>query len=317
MADQPQESASMEDAEKQLTEALPHKAESPEPSFPLPHEIAFVIIICSTQLLTQASLGNTITPLYVIGKSFGTTSPGQLSWFVAAYSLTVGTFILIAGRLGDILGHKMLLITGFLWSGLWSLIAGLTVYSNSQIFYVFCRALQGMGPAVLLPNAVAILGRTYPQGRRKEMVFSLFGATAPWGFVVGSGFASTLAEHAWWPWSYWCLAIACCLFGAAAFFVIPSEHEEVVRDKSFDYLGSITGVAGLTLFNVSWNQAPIVGWSTPYVYILLILSFCFLSAFFLIERKVRMPLVPFTALSPKVAFVLGCVGLGWSSFGVW
>ena len=236
---------------------------------------------------------------------------------MAAYSLTVGTFILIAGRLGDIHGHKLLLILGYLWYGLWSLVVGLTVYSHSQIFYDICRALQGIGPAVLLPNAVAILGRTYPQGMRKNMLFSLFGATAPWGFIVGSGFASTLAERAWWPWGYWCLAITCCVCAATAFFVVPSQDQDNTVDKSFDYIGSIAGVAGLVLLNVSWNQAPIVGWSTPYVYILLILGFCFLIAFFLIERKVTTPLIPFEVFSSKVAFVLGCIALGWSSFGIW
>ena len=206
---------------------------------------------------------------------------------------------------------------GYFWYGLWSLVAGLTVYSHSQIFFDLCRALQGIGPAMMLPNAVATMGRTYPQGRRKEMVFSLFGATAPWGFVVGSGFASTLADRAWWPWGYWCLAIACFLGGVAALFVVPQQHQENAVDKSFDYAGSITGVAGLVLLNVSWNQAPVVGWSTPYVYILLILGFCFLLAFSFIERKVSTPLIPFEAFSPKVAFVLGCVALGWSSFGIW
>ena len=69
-----------DDAEKQTAEAAPHKGHSPEPPLPLAREIPFVIVLCATQLLTQASLGNTITPLYIISKSFGTTDPGQLSW---------------------------------------------------------------------------------------------------------------------------------------------------------------------------------------------------------------------------------------------
>ena len=68
---------------------------------PLVREVPFIIIICSTNILAQAGLGMTVVPLDIIGKSFGTLSPGQLSWFVAAFSLTVGTFILVAGRLGD------------------------------------------------------------------------------------------------------------------------------------------------------------------------------------------------------------------------
>ena len=66
-----------------------------------PREVVFIIVICSTNILTQAGLGMTVVPLDVIGKTFGHLNPGQLSWFVAAYSLTVGTFILVAGRLGD------------------------------------------------------------------------------------------------------------------------------------------------------------------------------------------------------------------------
>lgn len=78
------------------------------------HEVAFVILLCSAQLMTQAGLGNTLAPLHIIGSSFGDPGPGQLSWYIAAYSLTVGTFILIAGRLGDIFGHKPLFILGYL-----------------------------------------------------------------------------------------------------------------------------------------------------------------------------------------------------------
>ena len=243
----------MEDAKNDSAGHLQLKDDIPGLPFSFLQEIAFVILLCSSQLLTQASLGNTLTPLHIIGNSFGTSSPGQLSWYIAAFSLTVGTFILIAGRLGDIFGHKTLFIVGFLWYGLWSLIAGLSVYTHSQIFFDVCRALQGIGPATLLPNAVAILGRTYPQGRRKEMIFSLFGATAPWGFIVGAGFSSILAELAWWPWAYWCLAIACCCGAGLTYFIIPPKDEDEVTDVSFDYLGSITGVSGLVVMNVAWN----------------------------------------------------------------
>ena len=105
-----------------------------------------------------------------------------------------------------------------------------------------------------------------------------------------------------------------------AYFVVPSSPQDdgsENSDKSFDYFGSITGVAGLILFNVAWNQGPTVGWSTPYVYILLIVGILLLAAFFAIERKVATPLIPFKAFSGRTGFVLGCVALGWSSFGIW
>ena len=83
--------------------------------------------------MTQAALGQVIAPLHIIGESFGTKNEGQLSWFAAGYSLTVGTFILIAGRIGDMYGYKRAFTLGFVWFGLWSLLAGFSVYSGREI----------------------------------------------------------------------------------------------------------------------------------------------------------------------------------------
>jgi MFS family permease len=113
------------------------------------HEIAFFAILCMSQFMTQAGLGQAITPLHIIGSSFGTQNPGELSWFPAAYSLTVGTFILMAGRLGDLYGHKLFIVAGFLWFALWSLLAGFSGYFT-RILFDCCRAFQGIGLVFLL-----------------------------------------------------------------------------------------------------------------------------------------------------------------------
>jgi len=102
-------------------------------------EFMFVSVVCMAQFMTQSGLGQSLSILHVIGNSFGMTNPGELSWIVAAYSLTVGTFILIAGRLGDLFGWKRMLTIGFAWFSLWSLVAGLSVYSNHVLFN-FARA---------------------------------------------------------------------------------------------------------------------------------------------------------------------------------
>lgn len=292
-----------------------HKPPPGPSEWSIVYEVAFVGIICAAQLLTQAGLGQAVFPLPIIGESFGKQNTTQLSWYVAAYALTVGTFILIAGRLGDVFGHKQMLVIGFGWFGLWSLVAGLSVYSHSAIFFNVCRACQGIGPAILLPNALAVLGRTYPPGRRKEMVFSLFGAFAASGSILGGVFSSLFAQKVWWPWAYWCMAIVCCLTAMGAFFIIPTLPNH--GKKSFDVLGSVLGVAGLVLLNVAWNQAPTVGWKTPYVIVLLVLGVLLIVSFCFAERKASEPLVPFRSLSAKAGFVLGCVALGWSSFGIW
>lgn len=75
-------------------------------------------------------------------------------------------------------------IIGMGWYALWTLICGLAVYST-QILFIFARVFQGMGPAVTLPNAIAILGQSYAPGPRKNMAFAFFGGSAPFGAIAG------------------------------------------------------------------------------------------------------------------------------------
>ncbi|KAK6063435.1 Drug resistance protein [Seiridium cupressi] len=128
------------------------------------NEIVLISTLCTPQLMTQAGLALSIAPARIISSSFDSSSIGQLSWYAASYSLTVGTFILPAGRLGDVFGHRKVVIVGFLWSGLWSLIAGFSVWTGEQIFFDCCRAMQGIGSALLLPNSIAIMGRLVTNG---------------------------------------------------------------------------------------------------------------------------------------------------------
>ncbi|KAE8154901.1 MFS general substrate transporter [Aspergillus avenaceus] len=283
-------------------------------------ESIFIAVICMAQFMTQAGLAISIAPVFIIGKSFNTTNAGQLSWFAAAYSLTVGTFILVCGRLGDVFGHRLLFIIGFAWFGLWSLLAGFSVWSN-QIFFDCCRAFQGLGPAMLLPNAIAILGRAYPPGLRKQMVFSLFGATAPNGFIVGGVFASIFAQWVWWPWAYWVMGMVCFVLAFLGLLVIPYTPRPRFRKVlslwvRLDALGATVGISALILINFAWNQAALVGWPVPYTYVLLIVGFLLFGAFIWIERGAECPLLPTSVLTGDLAWVLGCIAAGWSSFGI-
>lgn len=70
------------------------------------------------QFMAQAGFSMSLPPVHIIGRSFGTSNPAELSWFAAAYSLTVGTFVLVAGGLGDVYGHGHLFVLGFSWFSL-------------------------------------------------------------------------------------------------------------------------------------------------------------------------------------------------------
>ena len=287
------------------------------------HEAAFIFLILCAQLMTTGGIGIGIATLHVVGDHYNVENPGKRSWYVAAFSLTVGTFILIAGRLGDMYGHKRIFVAAFAWYGLWSIMCGAAYYSN-DIFFSIARAIQGLGPAFLAPNALAIVGKTYPDGMKKNLIFAFFGACAPAGYVIHAAFASLLAMRLTWAWAFWIMGIACFMLAAEGFLIIPGDEQKISGEKeqgrekqSFDYLGSITGVCGLVLLNFAWNQGPVVGWGTPYVYVLLIISILSLAAFVVVEGRVAQPLLPVKVLTAPVLFILSATAVGWASFGIW
>jgi MFS family permease len=311
-------------------------------------DMALIATICAAHFLTQAGLAQSIAPIPYIARSF--TSQNHVpspSWYSAAYSLTVGTFILPSGRLGDIYGLKRLFIIGWLWFALSSLSAGFnprileTVDQQSsgrgESFFCVCRALQGIGPALLMPNGLGILGRTY-EGNKKNMAFALFGASAPVGFVVGSVMSSLLSEKAHWTWAYWAQAIACMVMAVISLIIIPSipamvattsqanatieegSSEEEPVWKRLDVPGAILGVTALILINIALNQATLVSWSTPYTYFILIIGLILLSVFFFVEFTPSLaphPLIPLSMLSVDTCLVLACIACGWATFGIW
>lgn len=97
-------------------------------------EILLIITLSTTQAVQEACLGIVIASLKPIAESFGVQGDSaQQSWFAAAYALTVGTFVLPAGRLGDVYGHKNLVLIGWLWFSVWSVVTGLSVYISFSL----------------------------------------------------------------------------------------------------------------------------------------------------------------------------------------
>ncbi|KAL1296532.1 hypothetical protein AAFC00_000040 [Neodothiora populina] len=287
------------------------------------HEVLFIGVAVMAQFMCLAGLGQAISPAGYIASGLGVTNPGQMAWFSAAYSLTTGTFILIAGRMGDILGHKRMLIFGYLFLGIWSGFAGFSAYVGRQIFFDVCRAMQGIGSAMLAPNALALLGRAYRPGLKKNLTFALFGAMAPWGFVIGALCGAVFAQLAWWPWTFWSFGIASFALSAFALLAVPKQLGKDAQfagghqRPDFDWAGSVTGVVGLVLVNIAWNNGPLYGWGTPHVYFILIIGFLALATFLWIEGRAVSPLLPVSAFNGTVTYTMALIGIGWGSFGIW
>ncbi|OBA21068.1 major facilitator superfamily MFS-1 [Metschnikowia bicuspidata var. bicuspidata NRRL YB-4993] len=291
-------------------------------------EVCFQFTICMAQFLAQGSIAMSLSTMNIISDSFSELQGKQIPssqtvWFMGSFALTLGTFILISGRLGDLFGLRRMLLFGWFWAALWCVVTGLSYYSKSTIFFITCRAFQGVGFAFILPCAMGILGTVYPPGKRKNLAFAFVGASAPVGATIGVLMAGVVAQLVWWCWAFWLLGIACALLGVLSMIVIPGpfkHHDYTLRQafEKFDLLGSAVGICGLILFNFVWNQGPVVGWGSPYIIVLLIVSVALIVGFFYLElRVVQHPLLPREIFTLRIGLVLLCMSLGWGSFGIW
>lgn len=162
-------------------------------------------------------------------------------------SITVGAFVLVTGRLGDIYGIKALWLIGWIWLSLFSLLCGFCDFFDSDVVFDIFRALGGIGPAMLMPNASALLASAFKPGFKKNLAFAIFGAVAPGGYVAGLAWGGIFTQLLGdWRWTYWSMSILCLGSGALAHVVIPNALN-IAHGGSFDYLGSAVGVSGLVL----------------------------------------------------------------------
>ncbi|WWC59375.1 uncharacterized protein I303_101927 [Kwoniella dejecticola CBS 10117] len=281
-------------------------------------QVLFVTITCATQLLAQGQFGMVLIPLNDLGPWLGTDDAGQMSWMAASYGLTLGIFVVVSGRLGDMFGPKLVWSIGCIFGIASNVGSG---FCKSPIPFDICRAIAGLGSALSLPNALAILGRTYPPGKIRNIVFAILGALAPAGFIVGGAVASIFTVLVDPRWVWWFTAIFIFVFLISGIFILPSDgqipsSEIRLRIRSFDYIGTALLMLALGLFNFVWNQAPLVGWEQPYVYVLLIVSILGFVAFFFYERRLgKDALIPLEVLGRQSLLVYLTLWLGWMSFG--
>ncbi|KAH9843407.1 putative MFS-type transporter, partial [Teratosphaeria destructans] len=263
--------------------------ERPEKLKSLWHEIGFVFSIAMSQVLTEYAVSGFIVLLPVVTEELNIPAlprPGR----------------------PDIYGGFPVYIGGCVWYAAWSLVAG---FAQNELMLDFCRALQGLGPAAYLPASLTLLGSMYRPGPRKNIVFSIYGAMAAFGFFVVIFFAGIAGSYAGWRWYFYIGAILTCVTAFIAYFTIPQDYQEHKENGvKMDWWGSLTTAAGLILvvFAITDASHALRGWSTPYIYVTLIIGICMLAAAFYVEGWIaEQPLLPFQVFQIKYVrpFILG------------
>ncbi|KAL2816734.1 MFS general substrate transporter [Aspergillus granulosus] len=240
--------------------------------------------------------------------------PGKANWAAASYPLTQGTFVLISGRLGAVYGHRHVLIAGAIWFIIFTLVNG---FCKTFVAFNSVRALSGIGGALIMPNAVALISTAIPPGRLRNVTLGFFGASAPIGSYLGAIWAGIFVQYASWEWIFFSLAIVGTIIFAALALLLPRDYP-VDKNGKIDWIGAFLGTAGLIVFNVAWNQAPASGWEKPFESVLLAISLILLILFGVWEHKfAKTPIMPLGIwTAPSFVAVIFVVLLSFMSNGI-
>jgi MFS family permease len=197
-------------------------------------------------------------------------------------------------------GAYAVFTSGLIWLCVWSLIGG---FSQNYLMLTFCRALQGFGPAAFLPSGIMLLGSIYRPGPRKNLVFCLYGTFSPIGFFSGIFIGGLSGDHIRWSWYFWIAATVLAVVSLVALVNVPSDRlDQRSEQVKMDWLGAVTIVPGLLLvvFAITDSSHAPSGWSTPYIYITLLVGLIFLCGAFYVEGWISdKPLLPFDLFKIK------------------
>ena len=217
-------------------------------------------------------------------------SQDNLAWVVNAYTLTFGGFLLLGGRLADLLGRRKLFMIGLVVFSIASLLGGL---AQSDVWLIAARALQGLGAALVSPAALSIVTNTFAEGAERNRALGIWGAVAGSGGAAGVLLGGMLTEYLGWEW----VLFVNVPIGVAAALLAPrllAESHDEAAERSFDLGGAVTVTAGLSLLVYTLVDANNAGWGSTKTIVLGALSLVLLAAFVVIERRHRQPLVPFS-----------------------
>ena len=151
-------------------------------------------LICAAQFVLQLDFSIVNVALPSIQAELHVTA-ASLQWIITGYALTYGSLLLTGGRIGDLAGHRRMLLAGLLLFGLTSLAAGL---ATSFVVLIVARFAQGASAALVAPSALAVLTGMYHEGPARTRALSIFQAATAGGATAGIVLGGLLTSYIGW-----------------------------------------------------------------------------------------------------------------------
>lgn len=215
-------------------------------------------------------------------------SPANLAWVVNAYILTFGGFLLLAGRLGDLIGRKTMFLFGIALFTLASLACGL---ATNQLILIVARAIQGIGGATIASIALAMIYSLFSQPSDQRKAMSIFSFVSAAGGSIGLITGGVLTQLLNWHWIFLVnLPIGIFIF-IAGFSLLDGQKALGIK-KGVDVLGAVLITAASMILVYTIIQSNETGLQSMQTLGLSLAALVLIGSFIFTESRIHNPLVP-------------------------
>lgn len=237
-------------------------------------------LLALAQLVFSLDLNIMFVALPRIGAALGFSSQTE-QWVVSAYVVLAAGFMLLGGRISDVLGRRRAFVAALVVYALSSLAGGL---APDQAVVIVARAAQGIGGALLLPATLGLLTTLFEEGPQRNRALAVWSGAGASGLSIGALLGGILTQALGWPAVFFVNVPLAGLAALAALRVIPADGPRASR-RRFDVAGALTVTAGATLTVFVLVQGPGAGWGSPLIIAAAALAVAFLAAFGFAEAR--------------------------------
>jgi EmrB/QacA subfamily drug resistance transporter len=261
-----------------------------------------LIVLCVGQMMIVIDQNIVNVALPTLQHSLG-FSEANLVWVVNAYVIPFGGLLLLAGRLGDMIGRRTIFLVGIALFSMASLLCG---FATTEAMLIVLRFIQGIGGAAASACILGMVATMFAVPRQRAQAIGVYSFASAGGGALGPLLGGVLTGLVSWTWIFWINVP----IGATVIFlalrVVPKGTERG-SIRGVDFLGALLVTAGLMLTVFTISNGGSVGWGSAQTLALAVVSILLLAGFFVREATTREPLLPLSMFRSRTLSVANVV----------
>jgi EmrB/QacA subfamily drug resistance transporter len=257
------------------------------PSKPVDNRWIALVVLCVGMLMIilDTTIVNVALPSIQDDLGF---SQSTLAWVVNGYLIAFGGLLLLAGRLGDLIGRRRVFLAGL---GVFTVASLLCGAAQSQEMLIGARFVQGIGGAMTSAVILGMIVTMFPQPAEQARAIGIFSFVAAAGASIGLLAGGALTEAINWHWIFFVnlpIGVAAAVFARR----LLEDDRGIGLDRGADVPGALLVTSAVMLAVYTIVEAAQAGWASMQTLGLAAVSAALLAAFVLRESRVAHPLVP-------------------------